>query len=87
MTSDVINVVYLDMAIGIPEQVTLNDDGSYTVFLNARYSYEYLQEAMAHAMGHIRREDHYKDMSADEIEREAHRCASPDMYEYQQANR
>lgn len=73
---ETINVVYMDMAPGIPEQITLNHDGSYTVFLNARYSFEYLQQAMAHALEHVRRADHYKGLPADQIESEVRDAGS-----------
>lgn len=66
-----INVVYLDMEIGIPEQVTRNHDGSYTVFLNARYSYERWADSIRHALNHIRNNDHDKE-NVQTIERNAH---------------
>lgn len=44
---------------GIPgyEMVTENEDGSYTIFLNARYSFERQQKACRHAYGHILNDD------------------------------
>jgi hypothetical protein len=66
-----INVQYLDMVYGATEQVTRNSDGSYTVFLNARYSYERWVDSMEHAFNHIRDNDHDKD-NVQVIERVCH---------------
>lgn len=67
------NVVYRDdMAIGIPEQINQNSDGSYTVFLNARYSYERWVHSMDHAFNHVREEDWQKH-NVQHIESERHR--------------
>ena len=52
-----INIMVMDMVIGIKEQVSKNSDGSYTIFLNARYSHEALMKAYDHALDHIRRSD------------------------------
>lgn len=51
------NVIVKDMDIGIPEQVDKNEDGSYTVFLNARYTYERCVDSMDHAWWHVRDND------------------------------
>ena len=39
---------------GIDEQVILNQDGSYTILIDARASYEAQAAAYEHAMSHIR---------------------------------
>lgn len=53
------------------EAVTKNEDDSYTIFLNARLSYEKQLEAYAHAIRHIKNGDFDKeDVGA--IEMEAH---------------
>lgn len=67
-----INVVFLDMAIGIEEQVTQNADGSYTVFLNSRYTHERHMDCLLHAFGHIQNMDFEKE-DVQAIEAEAHR--------------
>ena len=54
-------VVREDMQIGIPEEINHNDDGSYTVFLNAKYNYEQCKMSMNHSFGHVRDEDWKKD--------------------------
>ena len=50
----------------IKETVTSNEDGSYTIFLNSRFTQEHI-----HAIGHIDRDDFNKG-SADVIEAYAH---------------
>ena len=71
MTDD-IYIQYLDMkATKVKETVTCNEDGSYTVFLNTRFTTEQLNEAYIHACRHIDRGDFHKE-SADSIEAYAH---------------
>lgn len=55
----------------IKETVTSNEDGSYTIFLNSRFTQEQLNDAYIHAIGHIDRDDFNKG-SADVIEAYAH---------------
>lgn len=55
------NVVVRNMEIGIPEEINKNDDGSYTVILNARYNYEQCKDSMSHSFGHVRDNDWEKD--------------------------
>lgn len=55
----------------IKETVANNEDGSYTIFLNSRFTQEQLADAYIHAMGHIDRDDFNKG-SADAIEAYAH---------------
>lgn len=69
---EVINVKIIDMDTGIQEQVVKNHDGSYTVFINARYATEAQKKAYLHAIGHIEDGDFDKE-NVQEIEREAHR--------------
>lgn len=71
-TSEIINVKIIDMDTGIQEQVVKNHDGSYTVFINARYATESQKKAYLHAIGHIEDGDFEKE-NVQEIEREAHR--------------
>ena len=68
---EVINVVMLDMAYGIYEEVHKNKDESFSIFLNSRYSNETLRHAFEHALDHIRRRDWDK-TDVQEIEAEAH---------------
>ena len=53
------------------ELVTQNEDGSYTILLNARSSFERQQEACRHACRHIDRHDFEKD-NVQLIEAETH---------------
>ena len=71
MTDD-IYIQHLDMkATKVKETVTCNEDGSYTVFLNTRFTTEQLNEAYIHACRHIDRDDFHKE-SADSIGAYAH---------------
>ena len=56
----------------VSEAVTANDDGSYTILLNAKMSHERLQKAYLHALGHIEHND-FEKSDVQEIEYEAHR--------------
>ena len=53
------------------EAVTKNEDNSYTIFLNARLSYEKQLEAYAHAIRHIKNGDVDKE-DVDRIEFQSH---------------
>ena len=53
------------------ETVTENEDGSYTIFIEASLSREEQQEEFLHAMSHILGGDFSKD-NADFIERHTH---------------
>lgn len=67
----VINIVVMDMEIGITEQISENPDGSHTIFLNARYSHAALMKAYDHALDHIRRRD-WEKTNVQQIESDAH---------------
>lgn len=56
----------------VHEAVTLNEDGSYSVFINACINRESQQDAYLHAMEHISSNDFYCNESADEIEYRTH---------------
>lgn len=53
------------------EAVTLNPDGTYTIFVNSRMASNRQQEAVTHALGHICRNDFQKE-NVQQIELEAH---------------
>ena len=55
-----INVIYLNMEYGIHEQITQNQDGSYTIFLNARDSDAMNKLSYYHALSHIVNHDFEK---------------------------
>ena len=69
---DDIYVYIVDLKSSVPEMVTQNPDGSYTVILNARYSYERQRESYRHACRHIERCD-FERMEVQEIETDAHK--------------
>ena len=66
------NIVMMNMEYGIHEQVTLNRDGSYTIFLNARDSHEQQLLSYYHALSHIEKND-FEKSDVQEIEFEAHK--------------
>lgn len=67
-----INVTVLDFKNGVPEVVSKNEDGSYSVFLNARLTYERRLEAYAHALRHIENGDFNSDSNVGCLEKVAH---------------
>ena len=68
---DDIYVYIVDLKSSVPEMVTQNPDGTYTVILNARYSYERQRESYRHACRHIERCD-FERPDVQMIERRAH---------------
>lgn len=71
ITPDV-NVSVIDFhGISGKELVTENEDGSYTILINARLSYEGQLQAYQHAMKHINNDDFRKE-DAQKIEAVAH---------------
>lgn len=66
-----IGVHLIDMDTAIHEQVIKNEDGSFSIFLNARLNYEARMKAYKHALFHIANDDFYKD-NVDDIEAAAH---------------
>lgn len=68
----VINVQILDLKTTCgSELVTPNEDGSYTVLINARMSYEMQRKALLHALKHILNDDFEKE-NVQQIEAAAH---------------
>ena len=76
MTPDV-NVCVIDFK-DIPgkEMVTENEDGTYTILINARLNYETQLEAFNHAMKHINNND-FEKTDVQIIEAVAHRNEIP----------
>ena len=60
-----------DMPYGMPEHIIDNQDGSYTVFLNARLNYETQREGFRHAIDHVMNKDYDKE-DVQQIEMSAH---------------
>ena len=74
MTDDVY-VYIVDFGVSnVTETVTQNDDGSYSVFLNARLSYEAQVKGYYHALCHIQNNDFEKN-DVDSIENKCHKIA------------
>lgn len=69
---DDIYVKMINMDTCIKEQVTQNQDGSYTIFLNVRHSFDTLMKSYLHAVEHIVNDDFDSELSADEIEEIRH---------------
>lgn len=63
-----ININMLDLPESVSEMVTVNEDGSVSIFLNARHTYEKQCESYQHALDHIKNGDFYSDLSVQEIE-------------------
>lgn len=66
------NIIMINMEYGIHDHVILNCDGSYTIFLNARDSYEQQLFGYIHALKHIKDHD-FEKHDVQQIEFEAHR--------------
>lgn len=61
MTTQAVNVVFRDFPNRGKEMIIPNEDGSYTIFINARLNYEQQMKAYLHAMKHIVGDDFQKD--------------------------
>ena len=70
-----INTQLIDFPVGCKghESVTKNEDGSYTVFINARDASNVQKEAYLHALEHINNDDFSAVESANVIEAKRHR--------------
>ena len=67
LTED-IGVYFLNMDTAVEEEVHPNEDGSYTIFINARISNERQMVAYQHDLEHIMNDDFSKEC-ADDIEK------------------
>ena len=68
----VVNVQIIDLKTTCgTELVTPNEDGSFTVLINARMSYETQRKALLHALKHILNDDFEKE-NVQQIEAAAH---------------
>lgn len=72
MKKEDIHVVIIVMEYGMHGTSVRNHDGSTTIFLNARDSYEQRLKAYRHELGHDEDED-FEKVDVQEIERDAHR--------------
>lgn len=69
LLNESIGVHFLDMDPLVDEQVTFNPDGSFSIIINARLSWDRQMLAYCHAIQHIMGADFDKE-SADQIEKE-----------------
>lgn len=73
MTKDVdYQVQFVPLGNGAKETVVLNEDDSYTIFIESALSAEGQQLAFLHAMEHILQKDFEQSCSADNLEKRVH---------------
>lgn len=65
---DNIFIYYIDLPYKIAGTVILNDDASYTIYINRRLSIERQYKALRHELRHITNNDLYSELSIREIE-------------------
>ena len=66
--TETIGVHFIDMPLKVEEQVIMNEDGSFSIFINARLNWERQMLAYQHALQHIMNDDFCKN-NADDIEK------------------
>ena len=66
-----INVILLDDALGVPGSVWHNTDDSFSIFIDAKLSFEKQREVFKHELNHILMNDFTKD-DVNKIEFDAH---------------
>lgn len=66
-----VNVILLEHANGVPGSVWQNEDGSYTIFIDASLAPEKQKEVLLHEIYHILNWD-FEKFDVREIETEAH---------------
>ena len=65
--TEAIGVYFIDMDTSVHEEVHLNEDSSFTIFINSKLNAEAQMLAYQHAIEHIMNDDFSKE-SADDIE-------------------
>lgn len=68
MKNDDYVVRVIDFPVPIGGMVIPNDDGTYSIYLNARTSWELQRRAFRHELKHIQNNDFYNGKSIEEIE-------------------
>lgn len=68
LLTETIGVYFLDMDTAVEEEVHPNEDGSFTIFINARISHARQMAAYQHAIKHVMNNDFDKEL-ADDIEK------------------
>lgn len=77
LTTPVVNVYIIDFPNSQKEMVVENEDGSYTILLNAKLSNEQQLKSYEHAMKHIKNDDFSK-TDVQSIENSAHNVVIPE---------
>ena len=70
--NEIVNVFLVDFPTKAHGMVTANEDGSFTILLNARLSLSQQRKAYRHEMWHIKNHD-FEKSDVQEIEYQAHR--------------
>lgn len=65
-------LLYRDLPGRVRALTNKNDDGSYTIIINARCSWEVQKAAVLHELMHIKGNDFSEDVQADLLERLLH---------------
>lgn len=68
LLTETIGVYFLNMDTAVEEEVLLNEDGSFSIFINSRLNWERQMAAYQHAIRHIMQNDFNKEY-ADDIEK------------------
>lgn len=68
LLTEAIGVYFIDMDTAVEEEVHPNEDGSFTIIINARISHSRQMLAYQHALEHIMEND-FEKPDADEIEK------------------
>ena len=59
----------VDLPTEVGGLVTVNEDGTFSVYVNARRSVEQQRKALQHEVDHIENDDFYTDIPIEECER------------------
>lgn len=68
LLTETIGVYFLNMDTAVEEEVLLNEDGSFSIFINSRLNWERQMAAYQHAIRHIMQNDFNKEY-VDDIEK------------------
>lgn len=66
------NIVFIDVDTMVGESIFKNDDYSFTILVNSRWSFEMQRYCILHAFNHVRNNDWEMD-DVNEIEARAHK--------------
>lgn len=66
-------LIYQNLPVRVRALTTVNDDGSYTIIINGRQSWEIQKAAVLHELAHIQGNDFSSDVQADILEALLHR--------------